>query len=67
MTAEEKIRQYLKDHGITQTSVAKQIGVKPTAFNQYMVGNAKIRAEVLFRICDVLKVSPEQFAPDVEK
>lgn len=63
---EEKIKAYLKEHGITQRYVAGKIGMKETTLSACLTGQARLRAETLFLICDVLGVNPEVFAPDKE-
>lgn len=60
-----RIKQYLKDHGIAQTFVARKIGMDITTFNLIMNGKRPLKADVLVKICDVLGVTMETFREEV--
>ena len=57
----EKVRQYIDEHGIRQSFVAKKCGIPVTTFNAIMNGHRKMYAEDLRSICYALEVSPELF------
>lgn len=57
----ERIKQYLIDHGISQTFVARKIGKNFASFNLIMNGKRKLNADELIAICDVLGVSVDLF------
>lgn len=59
-----KIREYLKDNGIRESFVAKNLEISYYAFMSRMTGSVEITAEELFRICKLLGVPLETFNPD---
>lgn len=56
-----EIRQYIREKGIMQKVIAKNIGVSPSLLSQYLRNDVKLPADVFFKICDFLEVSPERF------
>ena len=46
--------------GLTQASVAKQLGVTPAAVSKWENGSSKPRTEILFQLAQLLDVKPEE-------
>lgn len=67
MLVYEKVRQYLKDHGIRQSFVAEKCNLSLSTFNSMMNGHRRMYAEDLRKICYALNVSPEVFIEYQEK
>ena len=61
MLVYQRVKQYLEDHGITQSFVAEKCNFNPTTFNAMMNGKRKMYAEDLRLVCYALNVSPEVF------
>ena len=61
MTAEERIRKYLDEQGITQTSVARKIGITKSQLCQSLNGKRKLTLDEVVRICEVLRKTPNDF------
>lgn len=61
MLVYEKVRQYIDEHGIRQSFVAKKCNISTTTFNAMMNGKRKMYADDLRDICYALQVSPETF------
>jgi transcriptional regulator with XRE-family HTH domain len=57
------IKEYLKSKGISQTYVAKKIGIATNIFNAMLNGNRSISAAEYFAICEALEVPLETFKP----
>ena len=55
----ERIHNIIDDQNITQTKLAKQIGIKLATLNGYMKGRTKFPPEVLRRIAEVLNTSTD--------
>lgn len=53
-----------KEQKINQTWVAEKMGMKQASFSQYLSGDTPISMRFLIRLCNVLKVPPEEiYAP----
>jgi len=48
-----------KSRGLTQTQVAEQIGINQRVISDYEVGRAGISAEMLLKLCSLLKCSAD--------
>ena len=59
--APEILKDYLKSHGITQTFVARQLGMSAPSFNGYLNGNQKFDADFALSVSKVLDISPSIF------
>ena len=57
----EKVRAYMDDHGIKQTTIAKKTGISLVTFNAMMNGKRVMYADDLRAICYALEVGPEKF------
>lgn len=55
------LKDYLKSHGITQTWVAKKLGMSVSGFNGYLIGQNKFDADFALCVSEVLKISPSVF------
>jgi transcriptional regulator with XRE-family HTH domain len=60
----EKIKEYIKEQGLKQGAVAAKAGLTDGEMSAYLTGQIRLRADVLFRICDALGVSADIFRPD---
>lgn len=67
MKVGEKIRLYLKEHGIKQRYLAERLGVGHTAVQAWMMGKCDPNLENYVRICEVLGVSLETFMSDMQR
>lgn len=61
MSTGKRLKLFLKEKGISQTSVAERIGMKMTAFNAILNGHAHLKADTLEQVCQVIGVSPGVF------
>lgn len=59
--AHEILKNYLKNHGITQAFVAKKMGISPQTFNAYVNGQYIFDADFAFSVAKVLNISPSIF------
>ena len=59
----EQVKQYLKSHGIAQTFLAKQIGMKNNVLSSRLNDKSELSAEELYQIGEVLGVPLETFRP----
>jgi len=57
----ERISDYISEHGIKQSSIAKKIGISPQSFSAAMHGDRKITAEEFIAICEALGISLDRF------
>ena len=63
----QKVRSYLKEHGIEEISVAHKAGISLSTFNAILSGEKTLYADDLRAICYALDVSPEEFIESTEK
>lgn len=63
----EKISAYMKDKGIKGTVIAQKAGITQQQMSAILNQKMQLKADVFFRICEALEVSPDMFAPDSEK
>ena len=61
MDVNKKIKQYLKEHGITQVWLSKTSGVPYKTINDIVNGVIKVSAENLGKISTALNVSADIF------
>lgn len=55
------LKDYLESHGISQSFVAKKMGLKPSAFNAHINGYNKFNADFALGVSKVLGISPSIF------
>ena len=58
MTPADRIMKHLKDNGIRQSHLAKQINMKYSTLNMKLNNNINITAEEIEAICGALKIKP---------
>lgn len=61
MAVHEKVREIRKSKGITQTHVAKELGVTIQTYNAYELGRTKLIADTLKEISIILNEPVENF------
>lgn len=61
MEINNRVRQIRKSKGITQTFVAKELGINVQTYNGYELGRRNIKAETLEKIANVLNEPIENF------
>ena len=61
MNVNEKLRDYLKERGITQQFVINKTGIERSRFNRIINGQIKITAEEISLIAKSLGVSSSIF------
>lgn len=57
----EKVRDYLKENGYKQVTIAQKAGISKATFNAILNGKRTMYADDLRAICIALNVSPELF------
>ncbi len=65
--ANEILKNYLKDHGITQHFVATKIGMTNQAFTNLMSGRARLTGDKAILISHVLDIPLSTFLKDEYK
>ena len=55
----ERLRQVLKDNGMSQVMLAKKIGLSQGVVNNYCTGKREPTLDVLIAICQVLNESAD--------
>lgn len=61
-----KVRAYLDEQGIKYTALAQKVGITQQQMSAILTERTQLKADVFFKICDVLGVSPEAFDPKNE-
>jgi transcriptional regulator with XRE-family HTH domain len=56
----EKSRQ-----GLTQSAVAEKLGMTQASFSQYLSGKTPVSMKLLVRLCNVLRVPPQDIFPGI--
>lgn len=56
----DNLKAYLRDHGYSQAAFARIVGVPPVSFNQICTKKLRLTADLLFRACDALEITPDQ-------
>ncbi len=64
-TISKNLRKYRKQAKISQTELAKQLGISPSSVSNWEQGLNSIDIDTLFRVCKILGVKISQMA-DVE-
>ena len=54
------IAYYRKDRGYTQMQLAEQLNIDRSHMSAIEIANVGISLDLLFRICEVLKVTPKE-------
>jgi len=58
----KKLIKRLKQIGMTQRELAKEIGVTEAAVSRYIKGEREPSEDILLKIADAIEVAPEYFA-----
>jgi transcriptional regulator with XRE-family HTH domain len=61
MKVYEKVRVYIKEHGLKQVSIAQKAGIPTPTFNAILNGKETMYVDDFRAICLALEVSPELF------
>lgn len=61
MEMNQRIRTYIKSHGLTFTHVAAQSGIDVKKFSRMMTGKQRIGTDEYEKICKALNVDPGYF------
>lgn len=59
--ASEILKDYLSQHGISKTFVAKKVGLSPQAFNRRLRESGAFDADLAFKVAKVLNIKPTIF------
>ena len=60
-TLNQKLKEYIESHGITQKFLVDKTGIAPEKMSNIMNGKRKVTGEELLLIADTLKVSANIF------
>lgn len=55
-----RIKEVLKEKGVTQTWLAAELGKSYNMVNAYVQNRQQPRLEVLYKIAEILKVEPRE-------
>lgn len=56
----DNLRFFIKDNGYKQSVIASRCDMKGNTFNQVLTKKMRMSADLLFKVCDVLSITPEQ-------
>lgn len=54
------LRGYISDNGYKQSAIARKCNTHPVTFNQILTKKMRLTADMLFTVCDVLGITPDQ-------
>ena len=57
---QEKIIQSIKESGLTQTDLAKKLGIKQPTVGQYLSGRAMPALDTFANLCAILDLDPAE-------
>jgi transcriptional regulator with XRE-family HTH domain len=57
----EEVREYLKDHGISQSFISRETGISRPKLNMALTGKRKMSFEEYELICGALHVNTDYF------
>lgn len=61
MNAQQRIGQYIEEHGIRQSFVAQKSGIDLAVFNRIVLNKRAMRADEYEKICIALDKEPNDF------
>lgn len=61
MSTGQRLKLYLKEKGISQSFVAKQLGMNIKGFNAVLNGHARLKADTLEKVCELIGSTPGDF------
>ena len=56
----EKLKLFIEDKGLIQAAVAKKANLTPAQFSGIINKRRKFDANEMFRICEILDITPDQ-------
>ena len=59
----ERIRERRVFLGISQETLAEAVGVTRNSISRYENGQTEMKLDVLYKICDFLKITPSDISP----
>lgn len=65
MEFSEKVRELMKDAGITQKELSKKSGVSEASLSRYLSGSLKPRMDIIINVSKALGVSPGELTGDI--
>jgi len=54
-----------KRQALTQTDIAHALGIEQSAFSQYLSGKITLSVKFIIKVCNILKVPPQQIYPEI--
>lgn len=54
----ERVKQIMKENHMNPAAVAREVGIDPKLFNSMLHGRKLVRCEMIPKLCDTLKVTP---------
>ena len=61
MTNEQKLKMFLRSKGVTQTFVAKKVGMPVSSLCGVLNGEVSLKVDLLEDVCKALGVPPADF------
>ena len=61
MKAHERMRNYILENHLKQSSIAQEMGLLPSTFSMILNGERRLTADELGDFCKSVKQSPEVF------
>lgn len=52
---------------ITQTAMAEALGISQPSFSEYLNGKISISVKFVIKVCNILKIDPQEVYPDILK
>ena len=66
MTFGERLKEALTDAGISQSDLARRVGVHPSAVSTWVLDKHRPNVYLFVRMCGCLKVDPGEFLDGLE-
>lgn len=61
MSTGQRLKLFLKEKGISQSSVAQRLGLNIKGFNAVLNGHAHLKADTLEQVCHLIGINPGDF------
>lgn len=55
---QQRLIEVIRESGMTQTELARKLGIKQPTINQYLSGRAMPALDTLANLCKILNVTP---------
>lgn len=62
-----KIKEFRKQHGMTQSHLADLLGTTRQSISRYEIGERKANQDILFKLSDIFNVSIDDFFPEAKE